>query len=166
PLQIVATVNKFAYPDIITWSLLFTAQATIVPVNWQLHLISQVSVLGYYLLVNSALGLAPKNTSDYVLLVIGCWTLWLCIICDIAVYLYERLKQAELKSRQQLQQFLQIVSHDLREYVAATTSALKALSNPSSETVTIDRHILEQLHEQSDCNLNLIHTLLDTHHTD
>ncbi len=166
PVQLVATVNGLAYPDIITWSLLFTAQATIVPVYWQLHLGSQATVLGYYLIVNTVLGLAPDDTSDYVLLVIGCWTLCLCIICDAAVYLYEQLKRAELESRQELQQFLQIVSHDLRQSVAATASVFKALSNPSSDTVTIDRHVLERLHTESDRNLALIQTLLDTHHTD
>ena len=166
PAQVVATMNGFAYPDIITWSLLFTAQATIVPVYWRLHLVSQVNVLGYYLCINSILGLVPDDTSDYVLLVIGCWTLWLCIICDAAVYLYERLKQAELQSQQELQHFLQTVSSDLRQSVAATASALKALSNSSSDTVTVERNLLEQLREDSDHNLTLIDTLLDTHDTD
>ena len=166
PVQLIAAINGLAYPDIMTWSLLFTAQAAIVPVRWRLHLSSQVSILGYYLIVNTVLGFTPDDTSDYVLLVIGGWVLWLCIICDAAVYLYERLKRAELKSQQKLQRFLQTVTHDLRHSVAATGSVLKALSNPAHDTVTLDRHILEGLHQESDRHLALIQSLLDTHHTE
>jgi hypothetical protein len=166
PVQFMATINGFAYPDIVTWSLIFIAQATIVPVYWQLHLGSQASVLGYYLIVNSILGLVPDDTSNYVLMMIGGWTLWLCLICDVAVYLYEKLKRAELKSRQELQQFLQIISHDLRQSVAAIASVFQTLSHPSKDRVMIDRHVLERLHAESDRNLALIQTLLDTHHAD
>lgn len=166
PTQLVAAVNELAYPDIITWSLLFTAQAAIVPVRWRLHLSSQASILGYYLVVNTVFGFAPDDTSDYVLLVIGGWVLWLCAICDAAVFLYERLKRAELASRQKLQQFLQTVTHDLMQSVAVTASVLKALSHPACDSVTIDRHILEQLQAESDQNLALIQRLLDMQHTD
>jgi hypothetical protein len=63
--QIWATLNNFALPDILAWFLVFLSQATLMPIRWTLHLVSQLGVLIYYFSVNPALGYKlPPPDSD------------------------------------------------------------------------------------------------------
>ena len=103
--QIFATLNHFALPATITWSLLFLSQATFIPIRWQLHLISQLCLLVYYFGVNTILGLQPppqtyQQTYSVTLIL---YLLWLCVICNFGVYLYEQLQFREFKARKELE---------------------------------------------------------------
>jgi class 3 adenylate cyclase len=100
--QIWATGQQFAFAGLFSWSLVFLTQATLIPVCWWLHLISQLGVLGYYFGVNTLLNLQPQTG----LLWDARQTLylfWFCCICNLAVYLYEKLQQAEFVARRQLE---------------------------------------------------------------
>ena len=54
--QIWATLHNFALPDILAWFLVFLSQATLMPIRWNLHLVSQLGVLVYYFGMNPVLG--------------------------------------------------------------------------------------------------------------
>jgi PAS domain S-box-containing protein len=105
--QIFATLNGFALPDILAWSLLFLSQAIFMPVRWRLHLMSQVGLLAYYFGVNTTLGLKvpPPNTQEPIYNVTFLmYVFWFCLICDFGVYLYEHLQAREFHARKELEQ--------------------------------------------------------------
>ncbi len=100
--QIWATWQQVAFPGLFSWSLVFLTQATLIPVRWRLHLVSQLGILGYYFGVNTGLGLQPQAAPLWD----GRQTLylfWFCCICNLAVYLYETLQRAEFVARRQLE---------------------------------------------------------------
>ncbi len=170
--QILATFWELPYADVYGWSLIFLLQATIIPVRWEVHLLSQLGLFAYYYGVNYVLGLtvlptlpgAPARSifesSSFLYL------LWFCFICDLAVYLYERLQKAEFESRRQAQLFLHAVSHDLRNPVMGMTLVLKSLLKQGQELVPVPRPVLEQMMESSDRQLRLINSLLEVHRYD
>lgn len=167
PDQIVGTWLRF--PDPPGWTLEFLGQAVLIPVCWRLHLLSQLLPTAYYAIVYPLLGITQiGERSIYDSYTIGVvTTLFLvCLICDIGVYLYERLQQSEFESRQQLRVFLHSVSHDLKTPVMGTSIVLETLlSNPEAE-LTIQRSVLERLLQGSDRQLTLINSLLDAHNTE
>ncbi len=84
------------------WTMVFLTQATLMPVRWRLHLVSQISAFTYYLVINLTLGLTFSEPPlayaiGYVFL------FWVWFICDLSVYLYERLHKAEFKGRKELE---------------------------------------------------------------
>jgi PAS domain S-box-containing protein len=107
--QIFATVNGFAIPDPLSWSLLFLGQATLMPTHWSLHLISQLVVLVYYFGVNTALGLEVPEVDhpEIYNVTFLMYVFWLCVICNIGVYLYDRLQAKEFYARKELEQAYQ-----------------------------------------------------------
>jgi len=155
----------FSIPDTSQkiWVLVFLAQATLIPLRWQLHLLSQLGAIGYFIGLNPIVGLTEiqgksiYNTGDFVYL------FWVCLICDLAVYLYERLKRSEFESQRQLQVFLHSVSHDLRTPVMGTSMVLKSLLNSTDPQVSVNRSVLERLLTGSDRQLILINSLLESH---
>ena len=99
--QIWATLNAFALPGIYAWTLTFLVQAAIIPVQWPLHLLTQLGVTGYYYGVNTIAGLEvpeelTRDSRQWLYL------FWFCIICNISVYLYERLQKSEFQAHQEL----------------------------------------------------------------
>ncbi|MEH1939930.1 MAG: adenylate/guanylate cyclase domain-containing protein [Nostoc sp.] len=84
------------------WTLMFLTQATIIPVQWWMHLISQVGTiicyLSLYLLYNPIL----KNSSAFYVEQ-GLYFFWTCIICVFSVYLYERLRKKEFYARKAME---------------------------------------------------------------
>ncbi|NJL63279.1 MAG: PAS domain S-box protein [Methylacidiphilales bacterium] len=104
--QIFSTLKGFALPDILTWSLLFLGQATFMPVRWTLHLMSQIVLLIYYFGVNFALGfkvITPNNPEPIYSVTFILYVFWLCAICDLGVYLYDRLQSREFQARKELE---------------------------------------------------------------
>jgi len=104
--QIWATLHHIALPNLGSWSLVFLTQATLMPVRWRLHLISQLGVLAYYFSVNSVLGLTLPNgkllftldhSADWLTL------FWFCLICDLSIYMYERLQHSEFKAKREVE---------------------------------------------------------------
>ncbi|NES81324.1 MAG: adenylate/guanylate cyclase domain-containing protein [Moorea sp. SIO2B7] len=99
-LQVIDTLQNVVNPDMILiwWMMIFFSQATLMPVCWYLHSISQLGAFAYYFGFNSAFGInfLPIYTP------ILSWFInifWLFFISNISVYLYEKLAKAEFHSR-------------------------------------------------------------------
>jgi class 3 adenylate cyclase len=103
--QIPYTLTGFAEPDIFVWTLMFFGQATLIPVRWVFHLISQLGVFVYYLGINTALGVQLSTPADWMSpTVLGLYFFWVCFVGDLSVYLYESLQKAEFKARRNLEE--------------------------------------------------------------
>jgi PAS domain S-box-containing protein len=103
--QLFATLKGFALPDTAGWSLLFLSQATFMPVRWSLHLICQLGILAYYFGVNTVFRLStpiPEHPELYNVTFI-LYIFWFCVICDLGVYLYDRLQSSEFYARKELE---------------------------------------------------------------
>ncbi|MGL5081346.1 MAG: adenylate/guanylate cyclase domain-containing protein [Microcoleaceae cyanobacterium] len=102
--QVRATFDGVARPSIIEWPLMFFAQATLVPIHWQLHLISQLGVFVYYLSTQIILNLplelpTPWMTPGFLKL----YFFWICSISNLSVYLYDRLARVQFNSNHALE---------------------------------------------------------------
>lgn len=170
--QVLAALRGIPLPNTLAWTMIFLIQATLIPVHWQWHLLSQLGVLLYFYGVNLLLGLTelpaisghPERTiydSTYLL-----YMLWFCFICTLAVYLYERLQRAEFESRRQAQLFLHAVSHDLRNPVTGTSLVLKKLLKEEEEAIVVPRILLERMVDSSERQLNLINSLLEVQNSE
>jgi signal transduction histidine kinase len=159
--EVIGTLVRVPLPP--NWEFIFMAQVVLLPVYWQLHLLGQVVPLLYYFGVNSILGLAkiPAFTSFLGLEAIF-YTAWICVICNIAVWLYDRLQYQEFESRRELKLFLHAVTHDLRIPVVGTAIVLKKLLKKTGESgqVMMTASKLEQLLAGSDRQLSLINSIL------
>ncbi|MEH1966299.1 PAS domain-containing sensor histidine kinase [Nostoc sp.] len=138
--QLFATIRGFALPDTIGWSLLFLSQAVLMPVCWILHLLTQVSVLIYYFGVNTALGLKtpmPEHPEIYNVTFI-LYIFWFCIICDIGVYLYDRLQRSEFYARQELESAYQKLKVAEAKYRSIFENAVEGIfqSSPDGHYIT------------------------------
>lgn len=151
--------------DVEVWIVLFAAQAILMPVYWQLHLISQVGVIIYFIGVvlwtgNSVYLNHPSPTIDYVT---GGFILFcVCFIADLGVYLYERLLKREFELRQHLRVFIHAVSHDLRVPAQGMAVLLKAFQCPTA-TVELPSEVLQQMIDSSERQVQLINLLLEAH---
>ncbi|HEY9635620.1 MAG TPA: HAMP domain-containing sensor histidine kinase [Coleofasciculaceae cyanobacterium] len=163
--QIQGTLRGEVNADYLSWSLVFPAQATLMPVCWTLHLVSQLGSLSYYFITNLFFGLGnPKIEYPVVNNVIICVVyFWVCFICNLGVYVYERLQRSEFESKRQLQVFLHGVSHDLRNPVTGMLMLLQHLHNRPEEPVSVSHSILERMIQGSDRQLQLINSLLEAH---
>jgi PAS domain S-box-containing protein len=139
--QIWATLNNFAFPDIFAWFVMFLSQATLVPVRWTLHLVSQLGVLVYYFSVNPALGLKlPPPDSDKpiysVTLILAVF--WFCFICDLGVYLYDRLQHSEFFARRELETAYQKLGATEAKYRSIFENAVEGIfqSTPDGRYIT------------------------------
>ncbi|WP_273768752.1 MULTISPECIES: sensor histidine kinase [unclassified Nostoc] len=138
--QLFATLRGFALPDTIGWSLLFLSQAVLMPVCWIIHLLTQVSVLVYYFGVNTALGLKtpiPQHPEIYNVTLI-LYISWFCIICDISVYLYDRLQRSEFYARQELESAYQKLKVAEAKYRSIFENAVEGIfqSSPDGRYIT------------------------------
>ncbi|WP_138504360.1 ATP-binding protein [Nostoc sp. PA-18-2419] len=138
--QLFATLRGFALPDSIGWSLLFLSQAILIPVCWTLHLLSQASVLIYYFGVNTALGLKtpiPEHPEIYNVTFI-LYIFWFCTICDIGVYLYDRLQRSEFYARQELESAYQKLKVAEAKYRTIFENAVEGIfqSSPDGRYIT------------------------------
>ncbi|WP_292873256.1 ATP-binding protein [Nostoc sp. LPT] len=138
--QLFATIRGFALPDTIGWSLLFLSQAVLMPVCWILHLLTQVSVLIYYFGVNTALGLKtpiPDHPGIYNVTFI-LYIFWFCTICDIGVYLYDRLQRSEFFARQELESAYQKLKVAEAKYRSIFENAVEGIfqSSPDGRYIT------------------------------
>ncbi|MEH2281548.1 MAG: ATP-binding protein [Nostoc sp.] len=138
--QLFATIRGFALPDTVGWSLLFLSQAVLMPVCWILHLLTQVSVLIYYFGVNTALGLKtpiPEHPEIYNVTFI-LYIFWFCTICDIGVYLYDRLQRSEFYARQELESAYQKLKVAEAKYRSIFENAVEGIfqSSPDGRYIT------------------------------
>ena len=88
---------------IFTWTLAFLTQATLMPVRWRLHLISQLGVLCCHLSLNLVLNLNFAKYTAFKLTGFYLYLFWFCLICDLSVYWYECLQRTEFSTKRELQ---------------------------------------------------------------
>ena len=84
--QLWATINGFALPGLYAWTLTFLVQATLIPVQWPLHLAAQLGVLSYYFVVNTVLDFPPPDQPLWYPAQI-LYLAWFCGICNLSVFL-------------------------------------------------------------------------------
>ncbi|MEH2253649.1 adenylate/guanylate cyclase domain-containing protein [Nostoc sp.] len=84
------------------WTLMFLTQATIVPVQWWIHLISQIGTIVCYLILYILYNPILKNPFAFYSEQ-GLYLFWTCIICVFSVYLYERLRKKEFSARKAME---------------------------------------------------------------
>lgn len=99
--EIPETLRGQVNPDISGWTMLFFAQATVIPFRWRLHLVSHLGAYAYYFGVNGLLGLPlfPKGTvaADVMFDMV-----WISGMSLLVVYLIDQLFHTEFVIRQQL----------------------------------------------------------------
>ncbi|HEY9647721.1 MAG TPA: adenylate/guanylate cyclase domain-containing protein [Chroococcidiopsis sp.] len=100
--QIWATARGEVFTGLFSWTLVFLAQATLMPVRWQMHMLSQVGVLLYYFVAKYWLGLRDLD-QGYWNASLWLYLFWFCCICNGAVFLYERLQRSEFYARRSLE---------------------------------------------------------------
>ncbi|MGB3513765.1 MAG: PAS domain-containing sensor histidine kinase [Microcoleaceae cyanobacterium] len=124
--QISDTMTSNVKPDFFTWMLTFFTQAALIPVHWFLHLISQIIVLGYYFGVNSILGLDVLPL-DWNIIKMCVGIFWVCLICDLSVYLYESLQKAEFNARFQLESAYQELHSTEAQYRSILENSVEGI---------------------------------------
>ncbi|WP_086688129.1 PAS domain-containing sensor histidine kinase [Nostoc sp. T09] len=138
--QFFATIKGFALPDTLGWSLLFLSQATFIPVGWRLHLMSQVGLLIYYFGINTALRLKtpiPEHPEIYNVTFI-LYVFWLCAICDMGVYLYDRLQRSDFYAHQELEFAYEKLKVTEGKYRSIFENAVEGIfqSSPDGQYIT------------------------------
>ncbi|HEY9853653.1 MAG TPA: adenylate/guanylate cyclase domain-containing protein [Leptolyngbyaceae cyanobacterium] len=101
-VQIAIAFFGYYEPETSLWNLVFLSQATLVPVLWPLHLISQLGAIFCYF---SLYSWSNPNFQTAIFSYTEQWLylFWTCAICNLSVYLYERLKQNEFSTRRELE---------------------------------------------------------------
>lgn len=148
----------------------FLAFAVLIPICWRLHLLSQLLPITYYTVVMPILGITDLG-DDSIFNVYSLGDLieliWVCVICNLGVFVYERLRLSEFESRRELRIFLHAISHDLRNPVMGTTLVIKnALKKATGQQAQISTAVMQRLLQSSDRQLTLINTLIEAYHTD
>ncbi len=119
------------------WIIVFTLQATIIPVRWRLHVTSQLSAYMGYFAINAALHLRiHKPFIAYVAEFLPLF--WVCFVCDLSVYLYERLQRTEFSARKELEIAYKKVEAAEEKYRSIFENALEGIfqSSPDGEYLT------------------------------
>ncbi|MEM6590916.1 MAG: HAMP domain-containing sensor histidine kinase [Cyanobacteria bacterium P01_C01_bin.73] len=161
--QIVAT---FYHIPVEPAPTVFLALAVLLPLSWPLHLLSQALPIIYFFGVLPLLGITHMGDLaifDSVFI----WSTfanlaWICVICNIGVWVYERLRLSEFESRQELHLFLHAVSHDLRNPVTGTLMLLKHLPKHEAGSL-LKPMVLQQMIKCQERQLGLINTLLEAY---
>jgi len=102
-VQLGLAVAKVGDLPILTWSLAFLTQATLMPVRWRLHLISQLGVLFCHVGINLVLNLSFARYTAFRLSGFYLYLFWFCLICDLSVYWYECLQRTEFNTKRELE---------------------------------------------------------------
>jgi class 3 adenylate cyclase len=84
------------------WNLIFMTQATIIPVKWRIHLISQIGTIVCYLGLYAIYG-SPLEYKINHYLEQSLYLFWTVTICTFSVYLYENLKKKEFRAKRELE---------------------------------------------------------------
>ncbi|KAF3890861.1 MULTISPECIES: adenylate/guanylate cyclase domain-containing protein [Nostocales] len=89
-------------PRIGIWNLMFLTQATMVPVLWHLHMISQIGTIFCYLTLYGLFHPTLKYPFPYYVEQ-GLYLFWTCVICNLSVYFYDKLRKEEFHTRKDLE---------------------------------------------------------------
>ncbi|MBD2627786.1 adenylate/guanylate cyclase domain-containing protein [Trichormus variabilis] len=97
-----ALLLNYVEPFTNLWNLMFLTQATMVPVMWRIHLISQIGTTICYLTLYFLYNPQFKQPL-YFYIEQGLYLFWTGLICVFSVYLYENLRKKEFRARQELE---------------------------------------------------------------
>lgn len=126
-------------PDFYNWIFIFFAQATLIPVRWRLHVTSQILVVGFSYGLRELGGFSLRSSVEQSRAVLLLTLFWICLVCDLSVFLYERLQRAEFDARYKLSQ----ANRNLATAEAEIRNALeseKELSQLKSRFVSMTSH--------------------------
>ncbi|MDM8566214.1 adenylate/guanylate cyclase domain-containing protein [Candidatus Halobeggiatoa sp. HSG11] len=93
---------EIAKLDFVTWSLVFLGQATLLPLKWKLHLLSQLVVLAFFLILGINLPFEAYIIAIGPIFLL-LYLFWFCLICNLSIYLHENLQHSEFKAKLHLQ---------------------------------------------------------------
>jgi signal transduction histidine kinase len=162
---ILGTLLGFPLPGLINAFIL--VQAILVSVNWRLHVLAQLVPVIYYFAVHSLLDRTGRpEFSSFFGMESMLSVFWICLISDVAVFLYDRLQQREFESKRELRLFIHALTHDLRIPVLGTSVVLQSLlrkSEAANGQAIITTPKLEQLLAGNDRQLTLINSILIAH---
>ena len=136
--QIGAALTGNAEPKPYNWTFAFLAQATLMPVSWRLHVLSQLSAPICYLAVNAAFNLSVER-QIYSDLRLNLYLFWFCLICDLSVYLYERLQRSEFNARRELEIAYQKLEAERQK---TERLLLNILPQPIAERLKREQHTI------------------------
>lgn len=139
--QVWATLHQIALPNISMWCMVFLIQATIMPVRWRLHLLSQLGVIIYCFGVNTALGLKLPDGKPFLTLgnsVSLVYLFWFCLICDLSIYMYERLQRSEFYAKHEIESAYQKLESAEAKYRSMFENAIEGIfqSTPDGRYIT------------------------------
>jgi adenylate cyclase len=97
-----ALLLNYVEPFTNLWNLMFLTQATMVPVMWRIHLISQIGTTICYLTLYFLYHPQFKQPLNFYIEQ-GLYLFWTGLICVFSVYLYENLRKKEFRARQELE---------------------------------------------------------------
>ncbi len=137
-VQIGLAAAKIGDLPLLTWSLAFLTQATLMPVRWRLHLISQLGVLFCHVGINLILNLSFAKYTAFRLSGFYLYLFWFCLICDLSVYWYECLQRTEFSTRRELESAYQQLEAAEAKYRSIFENAGEGIfqSSPNGRYIT------------------------------
>src|SRR6476661_715467 len=137
-VQLGLAVAQAGELPVFTWSLAFLIQATLMPVRWRLHLISQLGVLCCHVGINLVLNLSFAKYTPFKLTGLYLYLFWFCLICDLSVYWYECLQRTEFSTRRELESAYQQLEAAEAKYRSIFENACEGIfqSTPDGRYIT------------------------------
>lgn len=137
PMQTKTLLNPILEPDILIWPLTFIGLATLVPVCWRIHLLCQFGVFAYFIGISWIQNLPIQMSAAWLSpAVLTLYLFWVCVLCNLSVYLYERVQQAEFRARRQLEEAYRQLESEQRR---SEQLLLNILPQPIAERLKRDR---------------------------
>ena len=126
--------------DVYGWVFAFFFQATLLPVCWPRHALTQaIAILhgwGLYELLGESLRVAPTQSRGGFLLDL----FWICAICNVSVFLYERLQRTQFETQATLTKTYRQLSLAESRYRSLVENALEGIfrSSPSGQYLSVN----------------------------
>jgi signal transduction histidine kinase len=117
--------------------MIFVANAVTIPTRWYAHLAIQVAAIGFFSFRWPDVFATLHEAGQLVWMLMG--LLWVCVICDLSVFLYSRLQRSEFEARSELEEISRSRKTYLDGLVRIGISA--TASDPSSQA----RAVLDEL---------------------
>ena len=143
---------------------IFLILSVLTPAKLGLHIVSQIGIVSTYFIADYFTNPHDKNTflSDASIIIMeSIDIIQICATCDIAIFLQERLKKSEFKTRRELQLFVQNISQELRQPLEANLQKLRQTLANSKNVILITRSSLAKMLQRSDRQLSLIQLMLE-----
>lgn len=101
--QFEALMHSKSNFDHVTWTLVFLGQTTLIPVRWKIHLLSYIGVFFCFFAIQLFFKVDPDPLLIEKPIFYYLYLFWFCVICNVSVYLYERLQRNEFKMKSHLE---------------------------------------------------------------